>query len=273
MTDDPRSEDPGAVASDARPAAFDLIWWQTHSFTTPLVLFLILLVLVAVVVLYRPLFQRVTDAVPPAGLKGLDRSVFTLRPAQADSTLYYVDRSPGQDTTDIFMLVISPTQTTPLNLTNSPDYVELFPVLAPIDDRVAFFAISSSGGRSLRVLERDSSILDVTYRGGNSRLGDRCWVDLNLPPQWGPDGVWIAFLGRCGDEKNEAIELFVTRADGTEVRAVTDSGNRVTSVRWLDNETLIYGEKRADGSSAIYRVSIADPEPQPDLLRVVDISD
>jgi hypothetical protein len=271
MTDHSHSEDPGSVEPSSRQEVLDWIFWQTRGCTPSLVLILIIGSLIGVTLSYRPLFQPATDVSTPVGFEDMNRPIFTFRQLQLDGPFYYVDRPSGQEMTDIFTLTISGTEKITLNLTNSPDFAELFPVLSPTDDRVAFFAVSRKADHSLRVLQPGRGVLDVTYPGVVSRLGDDCQIDLGLQPQWGPDGTWIAFLGRCGDEKNEAIEMFVTRADGTEVRPVTETGNRITSVGWLDNQTLIYGEERANGSGAIYRVSLADPEVQPELLRVVNV--
>jgi len=94
-------------------------------------------------------------------------------------------------------------------------------------------------------------------------------MDLRLPPQWAPDGVWIAFLMGCSSKQGKAVELFVGKADGTEVQALSHGGNRVVDTHWLDKDNLVYSERRADGTGALYRVALADPQPEPVLLTTI----
>lgn len=139
MTDYSHLEDPSSVVPSSRQEILDRVLWQPYGCTPFLVLILVLGSLIGVAFFYRPLFQPATDVDTLMGFEDLDRPVFTFRPLQLDGPFYYVDKPSGQEMTDIFTLTISSTEKIALNLTNSPDFSELFPVLSPTDDRLAFF--------------------------------------------------------------------------------------------------------------------------------------
>jgi len=271
MTDQPAPKDAGEQRTQVPPNLFDSAWGLGHRYTTLIVFALILLALAAVAILYRPLFRKVQDVAELTGISDMQRASFAVGTTAAGDAVYYADIPPGGAMTDIFARPVSGTQATPTNLTNSPDYSEFLPAPDAAGERVAFFAVSRNGDRSLRVLRPGAGVVDVTYQGGDTRLGDKCKIDLALAPQWSPDGAWIAFLAECGEGKSIATELFAAKADGSEVKALSHGGNRVTGARWLDSSALLYSEKRGDGSGAILRVSVADAQPQPVLLATLNL--
>jgi len=140
---------------------------------------------------------------------------------------------------------------------------------SPTDERVAFFAVSEDGKRSLRILEGDQ-ILDLTYADQDSGLGGSFQIHLDVPPAWSPDGRWIAFLAEQIDGKGNAVELFVARTDERHIQRLSNAGNVVKAMAWVKTGTqayaLMYIERQGDGAYALKRVSFAPMPSKPELL-------
>lgn len=218
-------------------------------------LLLFLIIGIAVTALLRPWLKPTSSSNIPA-------TSFTIgpqhafRPSQSSGSLYFVDYPADLATTDIFTRVITMTQTGAFNFTNSPDYSELLPALAPNDDRVAYITVSKGGDRGVRVLAAGSGPVDVS-----SRIEKRCAVGLGLAPAWSPDGAWIAFLAECDRRGGKTIQLFAARSDGSALVPLTDGDYQVTEARWLDNATLIFAARHGETAGALYRVPLANPTP------------
>lgn len=270
MNDELHPKHASVSKENMQPTLFDRVWWQTHAFSTPMILVLILILLIAVATIYRPLFAPAQDSGEFLQPTEAERSFFSLL-ATADTSILFADKLSNSDTTDIFTIPISTTQAAvPVNLTNSPDSSELYPVQAPNDERIAFVSVSRNGDRSLRVFQPGVSVIDLTYQSGNTRLGSECHISLDAPPQWSPDGGWIGFLGECiADGKSPAaVELFAARSEMPQVLKLSHDANRVSGFKWQDAQSLVFSEERQDRSSAVYLVSLTDAKPR----RVVNFS-
>jgi Tol biopolymer transport system component len=179
-------------------------------------------------------------------------------------SLYLIQAGAGE-TADVFRLTTASTPTM-TNLTESAGVSEFWPVPSPDGKRVAFYAVRSGVQNSLQILQPDGSVLDLTYRSSTSGLGDEYEIDLNQPPIWSPYCTWLAFLAQQVGEEQRAIELFIARSDGTEVRKLTSNGNCVMNPVWLAETDLAYVEIRGNGKAIVYKVSIEQPSLTPEAL-------
>lgn len=232
--------------------------------TTLLALFLIVILCFASALLSRSMFEPVVapDAFDMSSDHISFQSIYA--PQHSGKPYYFV--WPKEDKAgDIYKLVVSTTQTYTLNLTQTPNHAELWPVPAPVDERLAFFALSATKERSLRVMEPGAAVMDVTYDVGESGLGDTYQIDLSAPPQWSPDGKWIAFLGHSTDETRPTVELFVTEVSKSKVRRLTEGDNVVVAFSWVEADRLFYAITRADASLVWYEI-VFSPEPSPPVL-------
>jgi hypothetical protein len=243
---------------------------SSRSCLLPLAGLLIIVLCAGLTITYRPLFERKPNSLGAASVVETD---FTTAPpevfasAQQSNTIYLAQHF-GSETSDVLSLNLASPEPTPNNLTRSESYDEWWAVPSPVDERLAFFAVTPGGERSLRVLElRERHIVvDLTYQSGDSQLGTTYQVYLQMPPQWSEDGEWLAFLGEQRDGKGKAVELFVARSD--KVRRLTDHGNVITTFRWLDETTLVYTEARGNGSLVLYQISLTYDPADPIQLAV-----
>ncbi|MCL4299789.1 MAG: hypothetical protein KJ077_28905 [Anaerolineae bacterium] len=255
---------------DDKPTRFDQFWWQTHNLATLTVFVLLIIACGLATFLFRPLFAPANET-SQASLPQINPGAQFI---QNSSVLYYVERSPGLKTTDIFARPITTTTPiTPQNLTLSPNYSELQPVVAPDGEQLAFFSVSQTGDRSLRVLQPGHISIDVTYHSGASDLASDCQMVLDKPPLWSPDSQWLAFLVECGPETDQMTKLFVASVTGSMVKRISESGYQIAQVSWQDAQTLIYSEQRPDKTEAIYQASTIDPQAQPNLIKLVAAPD
>ena len=260
----------GSPEAASAPVAgvFDKVWWGLHSYMLPLAVLFIMLLCVGLTFVSGPWFEREPDSsikTPATDTSPTQIPLEIFASTRQTDTLYFAQRL-GSDTSEVFSLDMTMPEATPVNLTRSDDYDEWWAVPSAIDKRLAFFAVTPNGERSLRVLEPDGHVLDLTYQSGESQLGTVFQVHLQVPPQWAPNSEWLAFLGEQRDGRGKAVELFVARSDKSLVRRLTRNGNAVTNAHWLDDRTLIYAEARGDGLLALYQVSLACDPATPVLL-------
>ncbi len=98
-----------------------------------------------------------------------------------------------------------------------------FPVWSPCGDRIAFTGFETGDFEIYTIRPDGTGLRQLTHSHGN-----------DAHPVWSPDGHWIAFSSSRMGWKDEAMlpwhgpqtygELFVMRADGTDVRQLSDSG-------------------------------------------------
>jgi len=250
---------------DDLPTSFDHAWWRVHDFSVISLLILLLVACGLLTWLYRPLFQPVEANATP---------IFTPNSgsqfAQTANMLYFIERPAGMETTDIFMRPITTTEITATNLTLSPNYSELQPVVAPNLQQLAYVTISQGGDRSLRVLQPGHVAADITYQTGTSGLKRAdCRLSLNQPPVWSPDSQWLAYLIECGFDSPPAIYVMAARASGIHVKQASRSGQPVANLSWQDDNTLIFSEQQPGNKEAICQVSIVPDLPVPVLINTV----
>ncbi len=248
----------------SEPTFFDRFWWGLHSNVTLLALVLLILACVAVAFLFRPLFQPVQeDSRPGVSLSGMP---WALHPARESQTFYFAWPREGENS-DIYQW--SPSSQ-PINLTNTSHFSEWWPVPSPGGDLLAFFAVSSGGERSLRVMDAAGAVVDVTYNPADSGLGKTYQIDLTIPPQWSEDGVWIAFLGFREEGKETVTDIFVADVAHSTVYRLTQGGKSIIDLRWLDASHLIYARQETPQSVAFYQIAVSTEPVVPVLLNVIE---
>lgn len=69
----------------------------------------------------------------------------------------------------------------------------------------------------------------------------------NYAPRWSPDGAWIAFEST----RDHALDLYLMRPDGSEVRQLTDASHRDVGPNWHpDGQRLAFFSERDDPGGA-----------------------
>jgi Tol biopolymer transport system component len=110
------------------------------------------------------------------------------------------------------------------------------PAWSPRGDRIAFTAKDRG--------EVDYDIFTIRPDGtGLRRLTSAAGNDSH--PAWSPDGEWIAFASARGGFKDEAVlhpynpqpygDLYVMRADGSDLRQLTDDQFEDGTPTWIPN--------------------------------------
>ena len=74
-------------------------------------------------------------------------------------------------------------------------------------------------------------------------------------PSWSPDGATIAYASQSG----EALQVFLTSADGTEIRRVTEGPHRSLWPRWSPDGRLLAFFSRKDTGGEEDEVYLWDP--------------
>lgn len=106
-----------------------------------------------------------------------------------------------------------------------------FPAWSPTDDVIAFTADIDGDYEIYSIRPDGSNLKRLTRSRGNDAHN-----------AWSPDGQWIAFTSARGGFKDEALlhpanpqpygEIFVMRADGSEVHALTDEPHEKGTPNW-----------------------------------------
>jgi Tol biopolymer transport system component len=165
-------------------------------------------------------------------------------------------------------------------LTNSPMIQERFPQLSPDGSRIAYGVLQADGTYDLYMMELDGTrptsndplltgpgnltdtswspdgrsllVRSSTARGGRIFLLDLATGSFELfagnasNPEWSPDGSQVAFVSYRREDPGNA-DIFVANADGSEARAVIDTGSDDYFPSWAPDGTSITFTSRAHG--------------------------
>jgi TolB protein len=132
-----------------------------------------------------------------------------------------------------------------------------FPAWSPRGDLISFTS-NRDGDYEIYTVHPDGSDLRrLTRRPGNDAHNS-----------WSPDGEWIAFTSAAGGFKDEAVlhafnpqpygDLYVMRADGSDVRRLTDNQFEEGTPVW---SPVVGALRRACGSAPARRRRCASPRP------------
>jgi len=105
-----------------------------------------------------------------------------------------------------------------------------FPAWSPRGDRIAFTGFETGDFEIYTIRSDGTGLSQLTHTHGN-----------DAHPLWSPDGKWIAFVSSRMGWKDDAEfpgsqdygEIFVMRADGTDVRQLTDNRWEEAPVGWV----------------------------------------
>jgi len=140
-----------------------------------------------------------------------------------------VYRAAGNNRNGLFIVDI---ETRAVRALTSGSGHENFPSWSPKGDRIAFTS-DRDGDYEIYTIQPDGSDLQrLTHTAGNDAHN-----------AWSPDGEWIAFTSARGGFKDEAAlhpynpqqygDLYVMRADGSDVRILTDDQFEDGTPSWL----------------------------------------
>jgi Tol biopolymer transport system component len=139
-----------------------------------------------------------------------------------------VYRASGKDNMGLFVMTLDTGAVRPLTPGSSHDN---FPAWSPRGDRIAFTRFFDSDYELYTVKPDGTDVHRLTNEAGNDA---HC--------AWSPDGEWLAFSSERGGFKDEAAlhpansqpygDIYVMRADGSDVRQLTDTPFEEGSVAW-----------------------------------------
>jgi len=146
--------------------------------------------------------------------------------------------------------ITNPTRTL---LDNEPDW-------APNGRWIAFDRLAP--GKPQRLFKVHADGTDVTQLSHNPCVPGNCVQDLT--PAWSPNGRWIAFT-RFNDDIG-LVAVFVMRADGSDVRQITDkgaSGFEDQRPMWSpDGKRLAFARSTHTGRLAIFTIRLNGTDEQ-----------
>lgn len=129
-------------------------------------------------------------------------------------------------------LLIVDSETREVKALNTGSDKENFPTWSPTGDLIAFTSYRGGDYDIYTIKPDGTGLRRLTHSPGNDA---HC--------SWSPDGKWIAFASAEGGFKDEAIlhpynpqpygEVFVMRADGSDVRRLTDDQYEEATPSWM----------------------------------------
>jgi TolB protein len=141
-----------------------------------------------------------------------------------ESSLVYVDFDPMHRGLEIFDLKTQRVR----QLTTGPD---AFPAWSPVGDRIVFASNREGDYEIYTVHPNGEGLTRLTRSPGN-----------DAHPAWSPDGEWIVFASNRTGFKDESVggetdgmsdgEIFVMRADGTDLRQLTENAFEDGTPAW-----------------------------------------
>ena len=149
-------------------------------------------------------------------------------------------------------------------VTRTPEWLELYPVWAPDGERLAYLAVPHGGYGHFRTTIRIVTA-DGEVEGSASIVRDVAWA----PPQWSPDGRYLAVLANEAETLREGSRylprqnLYTIELEGGQLHKVSDATGLPSCAP--DGETIAFGRGGEPGSPlALY---VAGPDGT-DLRRV-----
>jgi Tol biopolymer transport system component len=137
-----------------------------------------------------------------------------------------------------------------VNLTDNPAR-DMYPDWSPDGDLIAFCS-DREGPSQVFVMRRDGT----EVRRLTTAIDD-CGNPSWSVPIWSPGGAWIAITSAPGGSYPEAaLDLFVVRADGSEVINLTDHPAAESGPSWSPDSTRLAFTSDRDGNEEIYVVDV-----------------
>jgi Tol biopolymer transport system component len=148
-------------------------------------------------------------------------------PSWSPDGAHIVYRASGKDNLGLFVMTVATRAVRPLTPGSSHDN---FPAWSS-QDRIAFTRFFENDYELYTIKPDGTDVRRVTSEPGNDA---HC--------AWSPDGQWLAFSSARGGFKDEAVlhpgnaqpygDIYVMRADGSDVRQLTDTPFEEGTVAW-----------------------------------------
>ncbi len=245
-----------------RQHIFDQTWWGVRNNLPALGLFLILILCVISVILYRPILSTKPES-DGLGLPNVTSRLLTLPYSSTVSSQYVM-----LEDDDLYICETVTETYSCDNLTQSPAVEEVQPVLHKDSEQIAYYGLSDSVIHlyTLELKSRTTSL--VTLRSGETGLHTEYKILPTLAPVFSPNGQWVAFSAQS--TKNNVVELFAARADGQQVLRLTDLSYQVLDYTWLNDDTILVVAQRPNGELGYWKAYLPPGKSKPDDLKKVN---
>lgn len=109
----------------------------------------------------------------------------------------------------------------------------------------------------------DSSLWAVSKDGGASKNLTPELPGYDQEPTYSPDGRWIAFLSmaRPGFEADRLRLMLHDRSDGTNRELLPDFDASAHELRWTRDSKGLFFTVETEGTTQLYRTTLAEPKP------------
>jgi hypothetical protein len=150
----------------------------------------------------------------------------------------YLLVQPGAAGRDDLFLCTAAVTVTCQNLTQSPGAAEVWPVLDPTAQHVAYYGLGQAGTDLYLLALPDGTAQPLTLHAGESGLHSSFEITPTTGASFSPNGEWLAFPAQA--LKHGAVELFVAKTDGQTVLRVSNLEQNLRDYIWLDDRTLVF---------------------------------